>query len=215
MWLWAEAIACYSLYTGAAEARVEARADVAGARERLCTGLSLSVVSDSPSDAPNRNRDSNFKSRPLAPCETPSRFDPRNRGRRRAFVQLADVRGRSGTGTPREALYVIHFPHRQQPRFTGNPRDSEAVVIFLGSSVASPVSDSHTIATTARTRSLGYAGGRGTECNDSDNQDMSYLEFWTSGHEEPSGSASLALCKSASAALPRPCLFTISINDDG
>jgi hypothetical protein len=41
MWLWAEAIACYSLCTGAAEARVEARADVAGARERLCTGLSL------------------------------------------------------------------------------------------------------------------------------------------------------------------------------
>jgi hypothetical protein len=44
MWLWAEAIACYSLCTGAAEARVEARADVAGARERLCTGLSLSLV---------------------------------------------------------------------------------------------------------------------------------------------------------------------------
>jgi hypothetical protein len=41
MWMWAEAIACYSLCTGAAEARVEARADVAGARERLCTGLSL------------------------------------------------------------------------------------------------------------------------------------------------------------------------------
>ena len=41
MWLWAEAIACYSVCTGAAEARVEARADVAGARERLCTGLSL------------------------------------------------------------------------------------------------------------------------------------------------------------------------------
>jgi hypothetical protein len=41
MWLWAEAIACYSLCTGAAEARVEARADVAEARERLCTGLSL------------------------------------------------------------------------------------------------------------------------------------------------------------------------------
>jgi hypothetical protein len=32
---------CYSLCTGAAEARVEARADVAEARERLCTGLSL------------------------------------------------------------------------------------------------------------------------------------------------------------------------------
>jgi hypothetical protein len=44
MWMWVEAIACYSLCTGAAEARVEARADVAGARERLCTGLSLSVV---------------------------------------------------------------------------------------------------------------------------------------------------------------------------
>jgi hypothetical protein len=41
MWLWAEAIACYSLCTGAVEARVEARADVTGARERLCTGLSL------------------------------------------------------------------------------------------------------------------------------------------------------------------------------
>jgi hypothetical protein len=41
MWLWAEAIACYSLCTEAADARVEARADVAGARERLCTGLSL------------------------------------------------------------------------------------------------------------------------------------------------------------------------------
>jgi hypothetical protein len=39
--MWAEAIACYSLCTGAAEARVEARADVAGARERLCTRLSL------------------------------------------------------------------------------------------------------------------------------------------------------------------------------
>jgi hypothetical protein len=46
MWLWAEAIACYSLCTGAAEARVEARADVAGARERLCTGLSLSECGD-------------------------------------------------------------------------------------------------------------------------------------------------------------------------
>jgi hypothetical protein len=46
MWLWAEAIACYSLCTGAAEARVEARADVAGARERLCTGLSLRVFVD-------------------------------------------------------------------------------------------------------------------------------------------------------------------------
>jgi hypothetical protein len=45
MWLWAEAIACYSLCTGAAEARVEARADVVGARERLCTGLSLSQMS--------------------------------------------------------------------------------------------------------------------------------------------------------------------------
>jgi hypothetical protein len=44
MWLWAEAIACYSLCTGAAEARVEARADVAGARERLCTRLSLRPV---------------------------------------------------------------------------------------------------------------------------------------------------------------------------
>ena len=44
MWLWAEAIACYSLCTGAAEARVEARADVAGARERLCTGLSLTAT---------------------------------------------------------------------------------------------------------------------------------------------------------------------------
>jgi hypothetical protein len=40
MWLWAGAIACYSLCTGAAEAR----ADVAGARERLCTGLSLRGV---------------------------------------------------------------------------------------------------------------------------------------------------------------------------
>ena len=43
MWMWAEAIACYSLCTEAAEARVEARADVAGARGRLCTGLSLRV----------------------------------------------------------------------------------------------------------------------------------------------------------------------------
>jgi hypothetical protein len=32
-----------SLCTGAAGARVEARADVAGARERLCTELSLTV----------------------------------------------------------------------------------------------------------------------------------------------------------------------------
>jgi hypothetical protein len=37
MWLWAEAIVCYSLCTGAVEARVKARADVAGARERLCS----------------------------------------------------------------------------------------------------------------------------------------------------------------------------------
>jgi hypothetical protein len=44
MWLWTEAIACYSLCTGAAEARVEARADVARARERLCTGLSLTLL---------------------------------------------------------------------------------------------------------------------------------------------------------------------------
>jgi hypothetical protein len=44
MWLWAEAIACYSLCTGAAEARVEARADVTGVRERLCTGLSLALL---------------------------------------------------------------------------------------------------------------------------------------------------------------------------
>jgi hypothetical protein len=36
MWLWAEAIACYSLCTGTAETRVEARADVAEARERGC-----------------------------------------------------------------------------------------------------------------------------------------------------------------------------------
>ena len=43
MWLWAEAIACYSLCTGTAEVRVEARADVAGTRERLCTGLSLTI----------------------------------------------------------------------------------------------------------------------------------------------------------------------------
>ena len=51
MWLWAEAIACYSLCTGAAEARVEARADVAGARERLCTGLSLRLYEPLPRGA--------------------------------------------------------------------------------------------------------------------------------------------------------------------
>jgi hypothetical protein len=40
-----EAVACCSLCTEAAEARVEARADVAGARGRLCTRLSLTIRS--------------------------------------------------------------------------------------------------------------------------------------------------------------------------
>jgi hypothetical protein len=58
MWLWAEAIACYSLCTGAAEARVEARADVTGVRERLCTGLSLSTIT-----IKNKEHGSHFHSR--------------------------------------------------------------------------------------------------------------------------------------------------------
>jgi hypothetical protein len=88
-----------------------------------CLFRKLTALSDSPSEIPNRNRDSNLKSRSLAlRSETPNRLDPSNRGRRRrAFVQLADVRGRRGT---REAL------QRQQPSFTGNARDSEAVVTF-------------------------------------------------------------------------------------
>lgn len=43
MWLWAEVIACYKLCVEAAEARVESRVDMAGARGGWCTDTILGV----------------------------------------------------------------------------------------------------------------------------------------------------------------------------
>jgi hypothetical protein len=86
MWLWAEAIVCYSLCTGA----VEARADVAGAGERLCTGLSLSAKA-TPSG--------HFRN-----CEPPSRRGRTGEGALLSFppeTPAWETRSRSGAGARR------------------------------------------------------------------------------------------------------------------
>lgn len=149
----------------------------------------LSSVSDSPSEIPNGNsRDSNLKSRPLAPCETPSRFGS-TESRKETSVHATGWCTGGRRGTPRPGGFVCN--QRQRPKIHWQPE------------TARPLSSSSVPPWRRLSRILIPLPQR---------QELAHSDTRAAGERNATtatinlGSASLALCKSASAALPRPCL---------